>query len=311
MPFSEVFLQNATKPIDPKGAEASFTVVREIIKKALSKLKLTLTKVDIYMHGSYANATNIFFPSRLEVCVQLKIDKYDFTATKQYYIEHQLEYGPKNFREDLYDALCDIVQRETSQDGTVKGISCQLQDTCIVVPKYGELKHAVEITPCVSFVLEEENDRVFNGILVHDQAVNADIPTFPKLHQANGQAKDIRTGGNFKRMVRLLKTLNKINKRESIEDDKNSSARGYFIECLLFNVPDNIYKAKTLGEVFLKVMNYLYNASIDDFVCQNLVWHLFGAAKEFWNEKEARAFIKLIARIYNTMPASREALVQG
>ncbi|MDR0462393.1 MAG: hypothetical protein LBG88_03655, partial [Christensenellaceae bacterium] len=282
MPFNDIFLQNASKLIDAKSAEGDFAYMRDIIKKAIANIKnINPSDIDVYMHGSYANATNIFFPSRLEVCVQLKVPQYDFTATKEYYISHELPYGPQDFRIDLFNALSEVVANSPKQE-QVEGPSCTLENKCIIVPKHGPLKHAVEVLPGLSFVLKDEtNGGAFNGVLVYDDKVKSDIATFPKLHQANGQTKDTYTGGNFKRLVRTFKTLNTIYKRENLEEfQKITPARGYFIECLLFNIPNNLYIGKTLNDVFLKVINYLANASLENFVCQNLVWHLFGVAAE-------------------------------
>jgi len=318
MPFGETLLYNASKLIEVKSIDRDFEYVHDLVKKAVAKISDLQNEIDVYVHGSYANATNIFFPSNLEVCVELKLPKYEFKMTKDYFIKHNLEYGPREFREDLFDALCDVVDRVT-RTNNVAGQKCDLTEKCIIIPRHGNLKHAVEILPSVSFVLTEKSGTEFKGVMLYKDdgrpvkegvRPGMEIATFPKLHQRNGQIKDVRTDGNFKRMVRLFKTLKTIAMRENPNDlYLGAGARGYFIECLLFNVPDNLYKGGDLHDVFLRVINYLAHASLHDFACQNLVWHLFSTAEEFWNEKDAGVFIKSIRMMYNETPDTRTELV--
>jgi len=306
MPFAKEFIHNASKLVEVKSVEADLEIVKQLVTKALRNIAkinraIKTTAVDIYIHGSYANATNVYFPSNLEVCVELKITTpFEYKLTNEYYVTHDLDTTPKMFRDLLYDALQEITQP-----------NCSKNNKCIVLQKFGKLRHMVEITPCVSFrYIEEDHPHIdgkgssFAGVLLRDAGVNADIATFPKLHAKNGQTKDIRCSGNFKRMVRMFKTLNAIHTREV----GTESARGYFIECLLFNIPDQMYRGSDLDEIFLKVINYLTHADLGDSVCQNLVWHLFGNTPEFWDEDSAHRFIKMIKTMYTEFPANRTTL---
>jgi len=61
--------------------------------------------------------------------------------------------------------------------------------------------------------------------------------------------------------------------------------------------------------IFIKILNYLLHADIESFACQNLVWHLFGEAAEFWSYPEAYKFIRNIKKLYEDFPSSRTELV--
>jgi len=301
MSFSEEFLFNASKLIEVKSIESDFGHILRLVKKATDKF-ITKTPVETYIHGSYANNTNIFFPSNLEVCVELKLPRFEYAIAGDYFINHELEYGPKEFRQDLFDTLSEIIENDVK-------LECLMNDKSITIPRHGPMKHSVEITPCVSFTLVEDNGAEFKGVLVHNGKTGTNIATFPKLHKRNGEAKDIRCEGNFKRFVRLFKTLKAIAVRENKEDEMlNRAARGYFIECLLYNVPDNLFRGKTLNETFLKIINYLAHANLYYCVCQNDVWHLFGKATEFWNEKAAGDFIKSTKVFCREFPTTRANL---
>jgi hypothetical protein len=129
------------------------------------------------------------------------------------------------------------------------------------------------------------------------------------LHQANGDRKDKATNGNFKKMVRAFKTLYAMDKRE-FEVAPNDVARGYFIECLLYNVPDAMFLSHgNTRQTFLKVLNYLNNADLTNFVCQNLVWSLWGETNEFWTKEQARKYIRSVIELDYIIPEDRATLL--
>ena len=304
MPFSNELLNNASKLITVQSIDSDFAIAKEYIMKAVKKLAkatknvVSEKTVDVYIHGSYANATNIFFPSNLEIVVELKIKPFPYTLTNNYFVQHELELTPKKFRDMLFDALHEIIDP-----------NCTDGDKRIIMHRFGKLRHTVEITPCISFEYTEKDGAKFKGVILHDKVQGADIATFPKLHTKNGQTKDIMTEGNFKRIVRLFKTLAAVHSRET----ETTPVRGYFIECLLFNIPDALYRGsagpdndrEALQEVFLKVLNYLLHANFTSYVCQNLVWHLFGNTAEFWNAKSAHEFVTNIKTMYKLFPPNR------
>ena len=298
MPFGNEFLQNATKAIDVKSIDTDVKFVEGIVKKAIKEMGKDASAVDVYLHGSYANGVNTYFPSSVEICVELKTKPFQSTLTDEYWVEHELEYSPKQFFAEFLEAMNKVV------NPTV----CETNNKCVIVPKHATLKHVVEITPCFSYTLTTENGAEFRGIILHDHKTGRDIASFPKLHKKNGETKDLKTGGNFKRMVRLFKTIRQINTRETAEEDLLVPARGYFIECLLFNVPDRLFVGGDLHDVFLKIINFLIHADIHDFACQNLVWHLFSTANEFWREKEASKFITVVKVFYHTFDPERSYL---
>jgi len=301
--FNQEFLLNASKHIEVKSIATDLTFIKSLVTKALVRIKKTIPNavVETYIHGSYANATNIFFPSNLEVCVELKLPKYEYSLTGDYYVNHELDYGPREFRQDLFDAINEQVE---SPDA-----SCKLNKQCIVVPKHKTLMHVAEITPCVEFVLTDDNGGEQKGILVHDAKIEKDIPTFPILHQKHGQTKDVRCEGNFKKFVRMFKTIKAIAGRENKNDEYlGRPVRGYFIECLIYNVPDSLFHGVDLHDGFLKIMNYLAHIDIKTFQCQNHVWDLIGSAGEFWNEKDANAFVTAMKIFYREFPKNRTNL---
>jgi hypothetical protein len=289
-------LLNASKLNDVKSIAGDLKLAEDLIKKAIMKVarrsdgRVKEDAITVYMHGSYANVTNIWFPSNIEVAVELRVPSFEHRIIEEYYVDHNLEYTPEHFRADLHAALCEISKTDLPTT-----------DKCIILPKNEKLKHSVEILPCITFK---------TGVMLYDGRIGRDISTYPRVHQQNGELKDMATQGNFKRMVRLFKTLVAIGVREYPNDPLlGVKTRGYFIECLLFNVPNHVLSGENLGDVFLKVLNYLLHADFRSYVCQNRIWHLFGDAAEFWNERDAHLFVAALKTIAKIFPANREKLI--
>ena len=294
--FLGEFLFNASKLNDVKSIAADYALATALIKKAVAKVarrsngRVKEANVTTYMHGSYANVTNIWFPSNLEIAVELNVPAYEFKIENDYWVAHTLPYSPEQFRSDLHAALREVAKTELP-----------LTNKTLLLLKNEKLHHTVEIMPCITFK---------TGVLLYDDASKRDIVTYPRVHRQNGDLKDMATHGNFKRMVRLFKTLAAIGAREYQNVPQLAhKTRGYFIECLLFNVPNQIFNGENLADVFTKVLNYLLHANFRDFVCQNRVWQLFGAAAEFWNERDAHAFVGGIKWLAKNFPENREKLV--
>jgi hypothetical protein len=308
MSFCNEFLFNATKLVTV-DVEGDFAFVKDIINRAVASIlpKRGAPKVDVYIHGSYANATNNFFPSKLEVMCELKIPKFNYILTDEYYISHELEYGAREFALELYEAINGVFAKLTN--AKVKPPECESTEKCILIPKHGTLKHDIEITPGVSCIFNDEQGGEFAGVMLFDHDANRDIITFPKLHQKNGEMKDLTTHGNFKKMVRLFKTIRNIMTREHMHDPHvHQPIRGYFIECLLYNVPDAMYSSDNMHDNFLMIINYLAHADFSRFCCQNRIWHLFGLANEFTNERDAHKFITAVKLFYHEFDPERKTL---
>ena len=313
MSFGEEFLFNATKLADAKSIEGEFRYVGEILRQAVAVAsRFTMGQipekdVEIYLHGSYANATNTFFPSNIEVCVELHVPEYKHFLSEDYYVAHNLEYAPIDFRNHILRAVNEVMRAHK--------VECTIDRHCVILPKHGFLKHTVEILPCFTVTMQNPDTAVdYNGVMYYDDRAGYDVATFPRVHQQNGQTKDVMCHGNFKRMVRLFKNLSIINYREFSEyAEMQMHARGYFIECLLFNVPNPLYLADNLHDVFRSVINYLNHANFQNYICQNMIWPLFANAGtgEFWKQKAAAQFVSVMRLLYENFDTTRAELVLG
>ncbi len=139
-----------------------------------------------------------------------------------------------------------------------------------------------------------------DGITFWDRAGNQ-VVNFPKQHIDNGQAKNAlgRANGNYKPTVRMFKNA----RRYLVERGRLGEvvAPSYFVECLLYNVPDALFVADR--QVAMRgILQWLNNANKLLFWCQNGQVLLFGLTATQWPMPNADALIAAITTMWNDWP---------
>ena len=123
------------------------------------------------------------------------------------------------------------------------------------------------------------------------------VVSYPQQHHNRGSKKEKATGGRFKRTIRMFKAArNQLAEKGSLTKD---DAPSYFIECLLYNVPDQLFEPK-LAATYTGIVNWLQKAKLKSFECQNGQVLLFGPGREQWNADKARAFVKALQGMWHT-----------
>ena len=114
------------------------------------------------------------------------------------------------------------------------------------------------------------------------------------LYNENMNLKDKQTNGNYKKLVRIFKNIRKtllINKMTS-----NSKLNKYFIELLVYNIPNELIKDEDITNDFFKSINYLYNCNILNFKSfDNSNYNTFSLAKiDYFSIKN---FLSLLQKV--------------
>ena len=80
-------------------------------------------------------------------------------------------------------------------------------------------------------------------------------------------------------------------------------APSYFIECLLYNVPNDKFRfpnyAQIIPEIIIFLRASVKDNSIETFVCQNYQRYLFGSSKQQWDLEKAKTFIAELTNFWN------------
>lgn len=122
------------------------------------------------------------------------------------------------------------------------------------------------------------------------------IINYPKQHDKNGTLKSKNTNGNYYPAVRIFKNI----KSQLI--DKNVVSKeevpSYFIECLLYNVPDSNFDS-THQKTIYNILLYLNQQEIKNFKCQNGITSLFGDSSDQWSTTNANKSISGAIDVWN------------
>jgi hypothetical protein len=151
-----------------------------------------------------------------------------------------------------------------------------------------------DVVPAVRFrryatFIDRDNYTGHWGIQFFDSSNNP-IVNYPKYHKERGEEKnqEARTRGQYKATVRLFKNF-----RNYLVDNgllADGIAPSYFIECALYNVPDN-HLIGSFTDTVPAVLNYLLNTPYAGFLCQNGVIRLIGTGSTQWPENSFVAFV--------------------
>ena len=122
------------------------------------------------------------------------------------------------------------------------------------------------------------------------------VVSYPQQHHQRGLKKEEATSRRFKSTIRMFKAARNrlVGKAALTKDD----APSYFIECLLYNVPDHLFEQK-LTPTYIGMLDWLKTAKLEDFQCQNAQVPLFGPSREQWSVKKAQAFVSALQDLWD------------
>ena len=278
------------------NSSLSYNSVRTALLAPQSKI--AALNPDIFLQGSYANATNIFGDSDVDVVVLTPAiffkDVSSLNASQQ-----QLQasaYSPAayswaNFRADVLHTLKDYYgnERVTEGDRCIKVRFGSGRIAADVIPAFLHKKYSHFYSPVVQGYTEGIEFRNRAGVC---------IVNFPKRHIANGEAKNAtgRTNGWFKPSVRMFKNArNRLFENGIITAD---SCPSYCLECLVYSAPDYLF-GRTYQDTFNNVLNYwAYTIQPASCLCQNEITPLFGTSLVQWNIAQAAQFVQGLQRLW-------------
>lgn len=285
-----------------QGAVVTARATRESIYGALSDGSSLVGDKDfgVYLQGSYRNSTNIRGDSDVDIVAQLDSAFYrDISALplreRQLYESQYSEatYTWSDFRSDVLQTLQSHYGRSIISEGN-KAIkvgrgSGRLPADVVVCLQFRKYRHYRGLG----------DQEYIEGIRFYTLRHNRCITNFPKPHYENGVRKNTDTEGWFKRTVRVFKNARThLVSQNAIQEEL---APSYFVECLIYNVPNGHY-GTNLRTTFLNVTNWIAERFLSDdygsFVCQNGQEPLFGNTPEQWSELSAITFIRALLDLW-------------
>jgi hypothetical protein len=252
-------------------------------------------KLEVYLQGSYKNDTNIRGDSDVDIVAQLNsVFYYDISSLpkEQQDAFQQCFSGKSGFSWD--DFKTDVLQSLESYYGA--DIIFEGNKSIKVAKGSGRL--ASDVVACVQFrkykrFISAVNYEYVEGIQFWAKNDCRWIVNFPKRHYENGVSKNsqAKTNGLFKPTVRVFK-----NARCRLIDDGTISddlAPSYFLESLIYNVPDNKFE-NDIQATFVNIVDYLVTKNLDSFICMNEQLPLFGNTPEQWSVENAKTLAEAL-----------------
>jgi Nucleotidyltransferase domain. len=247
--------------------------------------------VTILIQGSYANKTNIPEESDVDVAIILEstfTTKYRKGVTRENYGFTKGTFSILELKDEVEKALNEHFGRQGVErhDKSIKVIGNTYRVDADVVPAYRYRDYS--------------NDWGFNsnnysgGIEIRPDSGGC-IVNYPEQHIKNGILKNKETKYNYKKCVRIAKSMRKELEKYGFEVSEEVSSFG--IESLLWNVRNDAYikYSSILGFVFDEILLFLLN----DFDNFSTYKEANGIKPLFNNEKTKQAYKDFIFTLQN------------
>ena len=250
---------------------------------------------DFYLQGSYKNHTNIRGDSDVDVVLELtstfcydvsmlpSFDQQRLTSSIQ-----QATYGWNDFRRETLKAL-----RNGFGESTV------VQGNKSIKVKTAPPRLAADVVVCMEHRTYQSLYSCLEGIAFQSLRDKHWITNYPKQHYKNGADKNQRTWNRYKPTVRMFKNVR--NNLEAQKMIKKDSIPSYFVECLLYNVPDFAFQPtfqQTYSSILYYMNDWMTNSGFDRLTCQNGHHLLFGPSPSQWSIEEAEDFTLQLAALW-------------
>lgn len=265
MNFSEQQLINWSKPVSTTEDLKCQNAISQITAALRAKFG---NRVTIFLQGSYRNNTNVRQNSDVDIVMRYDDAFYPdlqrlSESDKAIYNAQRVSAG-YNFDElkaDTEEALRNVFTTSVERKNKciqVNGNSIRITAdviSCFVLKRFSTLQS-----------VEAEGIKFYSDD-------NKEIISFPEQHYSNGTEKTNQTYRLYKRMVRILKVVNyRLIDDGEIADNLVSS---FFIECLVYNVPNNQFitgnYTQTLRNVIVNVYEDMKN-NADYTEVNRLLW---------------------------------------
>lgn len=283
-----------------QGAVTTAKNTHESIRNALDRHTWpTGVNYEVYLQGSYKNTTNIRGDSDVDVVAQLNStfkrdlsDLSDYQKNLYYQAYDTATYHWENFRADVLTALCNYFGSSAVNIGnksikvTGNSNSNRLPADVVACMQYRKYKHFRSLS----------DQNYVEGMVFYTLREDRKVINFPKVHYQNGTKKNGKTSGWYKPTIRIFKNARTHLVTKGIISKE--LAPSYFLECLLYNVPDVKFTSNH-QDTFCNVINWVLEADMNSFVCQNEQVYLFGNTPEQWSSTSAKEFLGELVDLWN------------
>jgi hypothetical protein len=259
-------------------------MVREAIK---THVAFKGSVISVYTKGSYPNNTNVRRDSDVDVAVELQdCLYYDYvpgvTAPASSKHPYTGSWTPAKWRAEVTAAL-------VNHFGAA-GIRCG--KIAINIKAVEGSRPSADVVPSFAYRRYDDSARkiVHDGSCVFPSSGGTKVVNWPHQQLDNGREKNKKTGGRYKDYVRALKNAeNTLAAKGKIND-----LPSYFMECLGYNVPNDVLKQGNLDDGFRVTLVSLWERLKDGSAWEmeepnELKWLFKGEQK--WTQDDAKSLV--------------------
>lgn len=252
---------------------------------------------NVFLQGSYGNDTNIYAESDVDIVIRLDdcfhsdlddLPEEDKAAYKNAF--NNATYTHVEFKRDVLSVL-----------EAQYGAAAKAGDKAIAVAANGS-RRKVDVIAAIQFrrymKFKSTSDSSYVDGVCFFNAAGERISNYPKQHSANLTTKHQAASKLLKPMARVFKNM-----RSRLVDDgliEPGIAPSYFIEGLLYNVP-NDKLASSYQNCVVNTLNwYRDEAKKSDLVCANEQYYLLrNGHHTCWTQVNCDSFVDAAVTLWN------------
>lgn len=272
---------------------ATYDTIKNVLNDSSSPYYLK--DYSIFLQGSYGNDTNVWKDSDVDIIICLNqtfysdLSQLEQGAKSSFNMAHaDGQYGFHQFRAEVFDWLTKRFGSDVKQGKKaifIKGNNGRRDAdviVCAILRRYrkGSTGTDSQYDEGICFFLPDST-RVIN---------------FPRQHRENCITKHQNSNAWFKKVVRVYKNM-----RNRMVEDRylvNGAAPSYFIEGLLWNVPNDKF-GTSFEDSLVNSFNWVINADKTQFACANdLYWLIRDTGGNCWRPSDFEAYISAVKKYW-------------
>lgn len=295
MPIPESQLESWSHQGSITQSSNTYNSIKDVLED--STAPYSGKKFNVFLQGSYGNDTNIYAESDVDIVIRLDDSFFSDLALLS---EEEKAAHKRAFSDASYthvDFKRDVLSVLVRQYGS----EVKVGDKAITINANGSRRKsdvivATQFRRYFAFRSSSDSEYV-EGICFFNRAGER-IANYPKQHSANLTTKHQASSRWLKPMARVFKNM-----RSRMVDGgliKAGIAPSYYIEGLLYNVP-NEKLTSSYQDCVVNTLNwYQQEAKKVDLVCANKQYYLLRDGSHVcWSQANCDAFIEAAVKLWN------------
>lgn len=251
--WEDVFSKWA-RPLGKTEEERSENAIKSVKNAIDSNNNLKNRDIEIFIHGSYRNNTNIQKDSDVDIGI-LCYDTYYYDLPEGCSIKNfePATYDYSVFKMDVGISLISYFGSNSIERGNK---AYRIRENSYHVD--------ADIAPFFEHRRYSTSSNYISGVELRPDN-GGKVINWPKQHFSNGVNKNQITNKRYKKLVRIIKKLCIDMQENNISHAKNIP--GFLIECLIWNVPNNNFGNYYIIDDVRSCLAYLFNNTMNNENC--------------------------------------------